>query len=514
MKDLSQLTDEQLARIAGVSLPVTDEQLSDVTGMGYPPSGFAQRTLDDLSQRGRNIGQAFSATNFWGKPEAGQQSELEFLAQAAGQGIGAAGDVLGNLAISGYREFVPQPVQDTVSKGLEAFGQSGAGQALGGLMEDYQQWERESPRAARNLGALGNIASVMPLGKATTAAGKGLKETANVFKSKVDGIIKQADKIDSTAMKTLSQGAYKQAAALGGEFSPKVTDDIIEYGSKELTSLDPVAKKFAAPIKERLGMDYVDDVLKSFDGIKGQNVNLNAYNQIDEMMTGFLQHKDLSDDFGNLNAAGQKIKSLQEKLRNRVLDASSDDIVGGTEGFEALSKARQLWSKQLKMRDLEEMIGRSLNTKQPNYALKKNFGTLLNKIETRGKTGFKYSKEEIDIIRKIAKSGKIDEMLSLFGSRLPSSIATGTGDFVTGMALRGASELPRSLATNMQLGQTQKLLNTIAGVPTESMGMGLAKGITGGMVNAPVSALNILGTGLQYRAPQLTALGLLQQEEK
>jgi len=481
----------------------------------------------DLAKRGSNIAESYRATDvagdltppvpFMSRPteaSATQQGIPEFLFQAAGQGLGAAGDVLGSLAVAGYKQLAPQGVQESVSKGFQSAMQSAPGQALGGVLQDYQQWEEANPRAARNVNALGNIASSVPFGAVTTTAGKSVQGAADAFKAKIDDVIKQADKMDSATIKASSSAAFKEAADLGGEFTPKITDDIIEYGAKELTSLDPVAKKFAAPIKEKLGMNYVDDVLKSFDGIKGQNVNLNAYNQIDEMMTGFLQHKDLADDFGNLNAAGMKVKDLQQKLRDKVLDASSEDVIGGTEGFEALAKARQLWAKQLKMRDLEEMIGRSLNTKQPNSALKKNFSALLNKIETRGKTGFKYSKPETDIIRKIASSGKIDELMSLFGSRLPSSIMAGGGNFAGAAALRGASELPRNIATNIQLGQAQNLLNTIAGVPAERAGAGIARGVASGAVNAPIAGLQALGTGLQYRAPQFTALGLLTQEQQ
>lgn len=497
--------------------------------------GLVSRLARDLSERGGNISESFGATNFFGRPEAGQQSELEFLAQAAGQGIGAAGDVLGNLAISGYREFAPQSVQDTVSRGIESFGESGAGQALGGLVEKYGQWAEENPRAARNFGAVGNIASVMPWGKATTAAGNSLKESAGVLRSKVGGIVRNADKMDSATLNMAADSTYKMAEEAGAAIKPSAMS---KYAS-EITSI-PDAKtqigKEAAQIAGKgTGLNQVqkakdvinnmagrnqqrtlDELLTGRGAQQGAPISLNAFNEVDQTLSEMLYAKGskLLNEKGQLNRSGQHVKAMQEALRDKVLNASVDDIVGDGTAFKTLETARELWTAQLKMRDLEEMIGRSLNTKQPNYALKKNFGALLNKIESKGKTGFKWTKEEIEIIRKIANSGRIDELLSLFGSRLPSAISAGTGNFATGLALRGASELPRNLATNMQLGHTQRLLNTIAGVPTEGMGIGLARGVTSAAVNAPANAMSILGTGLQYRAPQLTALGLLQQEEQ
>jgi hypothetical protein len=480
--------------------------------------GFMERMGTDLAQRGKTIAESFQATNFPGgegfTPQA-PQSELEFVAQTAGQGIGAAGDVLGNLAISGYRNLVPEETQQDVSSALTQFGQSDAGQALGNIAGNAAQWYGEqSPRTQRNLGALGNLVSLMPVGKATTAAGKGIKQATNTFKKNIDDVILAADKMDYKTLKKASNQAYKQAADLGGQYSPNITKQIIQESKEEFLTMSPTVKKFSTPLKSKLGDDYVESAIDAFDGIKDEAVSIADFDFIDKKLTDFLKNPDLSDNFGSLNGAGMKIKGMQQKLRDKVLNASKDDMVGSGEGFEALSKARELWSKQLKMRDLEEMIGRALNTKQPNSTLKKYFGNLSNKIETGGKTAFKYTTDEADIIKKIANTGKIDEFLSLFGSRLPSSIATGTGDFVTGAALRGASELPRNLATKATLNQTQNLMNVIAGAPTESMGKALTRSTIKGGLNAPANVLGMLGTGLQYRAPQLTALGLINQENE
>ena len=479
------------------------------------------RTMSDLSQRGKNISESFDATNFIGQPQEGQQSAAEFAMQGVGQGIGAAGDVLGNLAVSGYKEFAPELVQKAVSSGMQQFGQSGTGQALGGLVNEYQQWEQENPRAARNVGALGNIASVMPWGRATTAAGKGLKQTANSFKSKVDDIVKVADKMDSATLKKAANEAFAAADAAGAGISPsdmKVFARDVTAAADMGTDIGKVAAlkagkatgiKQVEAAKDIINGMVVDDSTVSglLTGAKNSSpISLRSFDEVDKTLSEMLYAKGskLLTDKGQLNRAGQQVKAMQEGLREKVFNASGD-------GFKVLDNARTLWGKQLKMRDLEEMIGRALNTKQPNSSLKKYFGDLLNKIETRGKTKFNYTKQEVDAIRKIADSGKIDEFLSLFGSRLPSSIMAGTGDFVGGAALRGASELPRTLATRAQLGKTQNLLNTIAGAPQSSMGVDIARGSLRAAGKAPANMLGMVGTGMQYRTPQLTGLGLLGQ---
>ncbi|QDP62939.1 MAG: hypothetical protein Unbinned5081contig1002_44 [Prokaryotic dsDNA virus sp.] len=479
-----------------------------------PEPSFIDDTASDLMQRGRNIGESFEATSFGLRPEQGEQSVAEFLAQAGGQVIGGAGDVLGNLAMSGYREFVPEGAQEAISEGLESFGESTAGRYLGELAGEAVDWyDSQSPRAQRNLSALGNIASVVPFGKTTSAAGKGLQQVSKQFKSKVDDIIRTADKMDSKSLKAASNAAYKQAADLGGAFSPDLTKQIVEESTKEFIDVTPTVKKFSAPLKGKLGGEYVDDALQAFKNIQDDAVSLQDFDTIDKTLTDFLTKPDLSDQFGRLNDAGQKIKGMQQKLREKALSATSKDVVGDANGFEALAKARELWSKQLKMRDIEEMIGRALNTKQPNSSLKKYFGNLLNKVETGGKTAFKYTPDEIKAMRKVAESGKIDEFLNLFGSRLPSSVMAGTGDFVTATALRGASELPRNLATKAQLGRTQELLDVIAGQAPNQGRRNLARGALRSGLNLPANALGTLGTLTRARAPQMTTLGLINQEE-
>lgn len=480
------------------------------------PKGLGDRLIEDLSKRGGNIAEAYRATDFGfsGQPEQGKQSELEFLAQTAGQGFGAAGDILGNLALSGYRQFAPQSTQEAVGRGIESFAQSGTGQALGNVIGQYQQWAEQNPRAARNLGALGNIASVFPWGRATTTAGKGLQEAANVFKSKVDDVIKNAVKMDSSTLRQNSSFLYKEAANMGGAYKPKVTQDLIREAETKYLTQTPVMEKFSEGLKRGTGDEYVQDVIDAFRGIQDKTIGISDFDAIDKQITDLIlsnPEKKLQNEFGELLPAGKKIKDIQLMLRNKGLEAAESDVIGGSDGFKALSGARKLWAQNLKAREVEERLGRALNTQQPNAALKKTFGDLVLEMEEiKGKGGFNWTDAEIAAAKKVAESGKLDEVLNLFGSRLGSSIMAGTGNPITAVAMRELAKLPRGLATNAQVKRTQDLLNIIGGVQPESTTKNIIRGATRQGLNAPANVLGTAGTGLRYRAPQFTALGLLQ----
>jgi hypothetical protein len=506
--------------------------------------GLLKETGTDLARRGRNIAEAYKATDFrfpGQTPEQGQQSELEFLAQTGGQVIGGAGDVLGNLASSGYREFTPEPVQEAVSSGMKYIGESPVGKYLGNIAGDVGEWYGEqSPRTQRNLGALGNLAPIVPLGKlgslvpfgeATRVAGKGMRSAASKFKVGVDNIIKQADNLDATALKAASNQAYKAADDIGASIKPTAMHNyaveitsipdiktaIGEEAAKKVgkaTGLNQLqkAKEIINSMAGRTQKRTVGDLLTGTPARQNAPIGLRSFNDVDQTLSEMLYAKGskLLSDNGSLNRAGQQVKAMQEALRDKVLNVSVDDVVGDKEAFAALKTARDLWSKQIKVRNIEDIIKRAGMSNQPTTAIKTSF----KNIVTNPKKRALYNAAELKVMEEAANVGKLQEVLNLFGSRLPSAISTGTGDFVTGAALRAGSEIPRSAASNMQLKKAQQVINTIAGVQKPRAGVGMARSLTGAAAKMPANVLGTMGTGMQLHAPQLTALGLLNQQQE
>lgn len=532
-----------------VSKPAATKAPIEKPGLAAEALGFLGGSAADIGKRLGSVYESYKATDFTPpnpfnpvptQEDMRKQGVPEFAYQTVGQVAMGAGDILGNLAKAGYHQtFSPQSqeqIGSAASNAMQSFSQTAPGQYLGNAMQDYSKYATENPRAARNIETTAALGTLLPFGRATTEAGIALKESSNILKSKLSNIVTKADKMDWETLKAASSAGYKAAEDAGAAIRPEA---MVSY-AKEISPLAEFKTQIGRESAEIAGdLSAIKDIKKAqdiinnmavgksaeqgFDYVTGKAtqqlrpIGLQSFNEVDQQLSEMLYAKGskLTNDLGFLNEGGQKVKDMQEALRSKVFNAPEKDIIGDRDAFGILDESRKLWGKQLKMRDLDEMVGRSLiNTTQPVTSLKKNFGALLNKIETGGKTPYKWTKEEIDIIRKIAESGKVSELLGLFGSRLPSSIMLGSGNVGGAMLSRAASEIPRSISKEVQLGRVQQLMNQIGGGTPETMGMGMARGTTNQALTIPANALNVLGTGLKYRAPQLTGLGLLTQEEQ
>ena len=96
-----------------------------------------------------------------------EQTLPETAIQLTGQGLGAIGDVLGSAVVSGYQALpdVPYGIEEGLgllgsipTGGDKTLGQR-LGSGLGSIGEAYGEFAQEYPRAARNIEALGNIAT-------------------------------------------------------------------------------------------------------------------------------------------------------------------------------------------------------------------------------------------------------------------------------------------------------------------------------------------------------------------
>jgi hypothetical protein len=151
-----------------------------------------------------------------------------------------------------------------------------------------------------------------------------------------------------------------------------------------------------------------------------------------------------------------------------IADAGDGDVTGGTQGFEALSLARQAWSQAAKMGDVERILNRAALTDNPATSIKSGIRVLLNSRAARG-----YSDAEIQALKDAASRGVIGGALHVFGSRLTPLIAGGigaTGGPFGAIATAGITHAlgsgARALATNIQEGRAQNALSVLgSGVP-------------------------------------------------
>jgi hypothetical protein len=292
------------------------------------------------------------------------------------------------------------------------------------------------------------------------------------------------DEALSQIIKNKSQGLYTVAENTGGAVKPEVVNNAIK------NIMVDVQPKTVAGRKLKGKDDEITKILRRLNQFRGKSLSLEEIKDVDEVLGEFMNSPQFMDTTsGKLTDAGRKVLKIQDAFRNVIDNASPNDIIGGKEGFEALKNARKLWSQSLKARDIERIVEVSAGRTQPAQSMQTGFNTLLN--NPKRIKGF--SKEEINLIRKAARTNVIKDAMRLPSSRLVSMVGFGsTGNPAIGAGLEGLGMASRGMRETYQLGQASKVLEQIA----------KNSGIMGQKTTQAVSPLRIQGTGL---AAYLTA---------
>jgi hypothetical protein len=471
-----------------------------------PQAGFVQRTGEAYDRRLGNVGKSFQAYD--------DQTLGETVAQVAGQGFGAVGDVLGNALISGYR-YLPD-TDYGLGEGAALLGSIPTGEdrtltdsALGGLryvMEKGREFAAENPRAARNLAAAGNIgAALLPLkganlaGKAGVATGKTIKNTAQVL----DKLIPKVENVTAASLgKAVNQG-YEVAKQLGGSLTQTYTKDL---SKRIISKIDEAGASLPAQSQKILrGMSDPEGVVRQgvelVKSLDGKPLDLAGFEAIDKTLTG------LRYGSGTSEPAALKLGIVQRELRSLVDNAKPSDIAGGIEGFEAYRKATALASKKFRINELEQMTANAFATQQPVNALKGRLSKFLaNKDNLRG-----FSKEEIALITKASETGVLTEMIRGVTGRLPA-IATLATNPALAPAVSAGSTAARKLSTRAMAKRMQEINNLIA---TGQAGkQSLLNAGAQNTVNVLGKSGELIEKAYQGNRGNLATLGTLQQLQR
>lgn len=264
-------------------------------------------------------------------------------------------------------------------------------------------------------------------------------------------------------LKAIGSGLYKEAAELGGTVKKEVSDKFVET----IQNMKP---------QTRLGQAYGGDseftkaVDKISDAMKGQPVSLDEAQELDELLGDEI---DKFVENGVPNKQGKKLLDIQSAFRNMISEAPEDQVEGGKEGFEALSKARQVWSASRRAADLEKIITRAeMSTTNPDQAIRSGFSALYrNPARMRG-----FSLEERAAIKKAAESGVVGDLLGIVGSRLGPIISYASGAGLgADAASAGASIAARGARSAVAVGRAKNAANMVsknamnkAGIPLET----------------------------------------------
>lgn len=135
------------------------------SGEGVKPQekkGFLGSVSEAVSKRSTQGGKAITDT------AQGTITPAEGLLRGAGAAAGLFGDVLG----AGFSAVTPDSVEAGIGAGVGKIAQNPQIQKS---IQEFHEFEKTNPRAAENLKAFGNVASLIPIGKGAQVVTSGAK---------------------------------------------------------------------------------------------------------------------------------------------------------------------------------------------------------------------------------------------------------------------------------------------------------------------------------------------------
>ncbi len=218
-------------------------------------------------------GRLSGASDALNKAVTGQINPVSGVLQALGQGAGAVGDVV-NKGI----ELIPgvKQVEGLLGKAVGAGAQTGVGKAiLGG----WQAFAQKHPEAADDIGAIGNLATLIPIFK-----GFGLAKSA----------------IGGTVARALGKDVLASAIE---DVAPKETAKALAQGIAKRGTTKSLIRGVITPVTDQATKDLAETVT--------QNV------------PGWSKAKDLAT---KINLTQDTVDTMVEDLKNQVTQSGKDKI--------------------------------------------------------------------------------------------------------------------------------------------------------------------------------------------
>ena len=402
----------------------------ELQGLGAGAAVAAQKMLGK-DTGGLSIGDAYNMS--MQDSQVQKQSAREQLPWYGEMAAEAAPYVLGGAGAKGINAIRNFATLNTGKAALAGAGIVGASEGYGGI--------ERGTNAAINAAA-GGLA--IPVGRvASTFVPRGLKE-------KAARLFNKPKPINSDDIQKQANIAYKQADEIGGTIKPEKVDEFISNTRNAITPETEWGNLVRG--KE----DSIEALVQRLETGRGKPLSLKAAQELDEYFGDLISK---NTELGKLNADGYKIMKAQDALRETIETAKPSQVQGAKAGFDKLKEGRKLWSRMMKLRDIERIIERAQLMEQPATGIKSGFRTLLNNPKRmRG-----FTKLEKKLIKQAAETGALDEGLRTMGSRLIGigGVVSGAG-MAPAVAAQAGSMAARSAGSKLKTNQAQRLAQIIA----------------------------------------------------
>lgn len=288
------------------------------------------------------------------------------------------------------------------------------------------------------------------------AAARSVADTAKNMGAKVKNAgVPEIDNSASDALYGTSQNLYKQAKTFGASYTPKLTDQLLDY-AKTVQSAPPSVIK-------NLGTTPFDVFKDGLEKYRGQPFSLDEWHAIDKRLTQAKNNAFKSGD----NEQAHHFDMLQDGLRDIIVKSANQPgmMVGPPGGIEALRAAQQTYAQSKKVEILEEIGKKAAMTQNPITATETALKNLLS-----GKKAGLFSPQEIKALEHAQKTGMLTEVLRRGSSRLIAPIASGAGAYAGGpmgaivgnVAAQAITSVPRAAANAMKRAKVKKAIDLVA----------------------------------------------------
>lgn len=435
VEDISPLESAFAGTVEGLSFGTSDEIKAGIKApfiygvsklaekLGYDAKGMANMTLGEI----------------YAKEQAEEQAKIDQARQANPKSF-LAGEIGGSIGtgIAGAATKLGAKALSTLPRQMATGSAASAGY---GITTGTPGERTENVAQDAAMGA-----ALPVLGSAVTGAGKKIIQSLP-FKE-LKKATNKIDKIDSEQLKEVASRAYKTADEQGGVLSASARNKMLDKINNS---------KIIRQDKEGLfesGKDEIEKYVENINKSYGKDFNFSAALAKDQQITDAINTGD-----NYKNSIGNRYREIQKILRETIEDAKPSDLVGKSDGFQTYKEARKLWSRSMKLKQIEKIVETAeAATGDKATSLKSQFRTLLNNDKKlRG-----FTDKEKAIMKKIAKTGGITDIARILGNRM---VGAG-GGFATGglpgMAIGiGTTQAARKVGEKLQMSKVDQLIDQI-----------------------------------------------------
>jgi hypothetical protein len=337
-------------------------------------------------------------------------------------GLGAGFLSKGNLAMK-------------AAKGAAVGGLGGAVYGAGEAAPDMQ-----SVVEGAKGGALGGAA----FGAAAPAVGAALQKVPDIAKGAIKAATTKEIFPNSKYIKRKATFLFNKAEKSNATFSQNLKQG---YFDSLVSQLPQSIEVDAPPVLKELA----EKALKTGD----RNWTLKDFDEVDKKLgtEAWKAFKAGDDDLS------RRLASVKSDLNNsiNVADETNGLLVGGADGIAALKEGKRLWSVQKKLETIENIL-EAVPHSMPRTARK----TAFRRIANNEKLLAGFDKEEIELIKKAAENGGIEDLVSTMGSRLGAVVGLASGNPANAALLYGGSALARGAADKIALKKGEEIAKQIA----------------------------------------------------